>query len=199
MLLNKREKEYRQIQLSMKERDYFIMDIEKPMYERYDKAVERNDKEELEWFAQFGSSKWESQMITNARCYEQYLKCGYKGMPRFDEHGWLRNGHCTELKEMAETIEVFKDGQFHAVVMVVQHPNGTWTASTEYALSQSGGGAYPSIWGTTYSSRREALNVSLDKILSCIENSKVKNDKRYLDAVRKMRGETRQLSLFDFV
>ena len=182
----------------MKERDYYIAKVERPMYERYDNAVERNDRKELEWFAQFGSSKRENQMITNARCYEQYLKCGYKGQPCFDKYGWLRNGHCTELKERAETIEVFRDGQFHAVVMVVQHPNGTWTASTEYTLSQSGGGAYPSIWGAVYPSRREALNASLDRIISSIENSHVKNDKRYLAEVKKMRGETGQLSLFDF-
>lgn len=31
----------------MKERDYFICNMEKPMYERYDKAVENNDKKEL--------------------------------------------------------------------------------------------------------------------------------------------------------
>lgn len=181
----------------MKERDYHICKVEMPMYERFDKAVEENNKEELEWFAQFGSTKWENQMITNARCYEQYLKCGYSGQPRFNEHGWLTNGHCTELKERAETIEVFRDGQFHAVVMIVQHPNGTWTESCEYSFSISGGGAYPSIWGTVYHSRREALNASLDKIISHIEKSTVKNDKRYLAEVKKMRGATGQLSLFE--
>ena len=181
----------------MKERDYHICKVEMPMYERYDKAVEENDTEELEWFAQFGSPKWENQMITNARCYEQYLKCGYTGKPRFDEHGWLTNGHCTELKEGAETLEVFRDGQFHAVVMIVRHPNGTWTASCEYSLSISGGGAYPSIWGTAYHSRREALNASLDGIISHIEKSTVKSDQRYLSAVKRMRGATGQLSLFE--
>ena len=32
----------------MKERDYHICKVEMPMYERYDKAVEENNKEELE-------------------------------------------------------------------------------------------------------------------------------------------------------
>ena len=160
----------------MKERDYYIMNVEKPMYERYDKAVEENDTKELEWFAQFGTPKREEQMITNARCYEQYLKCGYSGQPVFDEYGWLKNGHCTELKARAEHVEVFREGQFHAVIMIVQHPNGMWTASTEYSLSQSGGGAYPSIWGTVYNSRRDALNASLDRIISVLEGSSIKND-----------------------
>ena len=61
----------------MRERDYHICKVEMPMYERYDKAVENNDAEELAWFAQFGTEKWENQMITNARAYEQYLLCGY--------------------------------------------------------------------------------------------------------------------------
>ena len=51
----------------MRERDYHICKVEMPMYERYDKAVENNDAEELAWFAQFGTEKWENQMITNAR------------------------------------------------------------------------------------------------------------------------------------
>ena len=182
----------------MKERDYYIMNVEKPMYERYDKAVEENDTKELEWFAQFGTPKREGQMSTNARCYEQYLKCGYSGQPVFDEYGWLKNGHCTELKARAENVEVFREGQFHAVIMIVQHPNGMWTASTEYYLSQSGGGAYPSIWGTVYNSRRDALNASLDRIISVLEGSSIKNDKRFLPAAKKMRSETGQLSLFDF-
>ena len=54
----------------MRERDYHICKVEMLMYERYDKAVENNDAKELAWFAQFGSEKWESQMITNARSYE---------------------------------------------------------------------------------------------------------------------------------
>ncbi len=182
----------------MKERDYYIVNVEKPMYERYDKAVEENDTKELEWFAQFGTPKREGQMITNARCYEQYLKCGYSERPYFDEYGWLRNGHCTELKERAETVEVFREGQYHGFVMIVQHPNGTWTATYEYSLSLSGAGGYPSIWGKTYDTRREALNAALDRIILAIEGSSVKNDKHFLAAAKKMRGETGQLSLFDF-
>ncbi len=82
--------------------------------------------------------------------------------------------------------------------MIIQHPNGMWTASTEYSLSQSGGGAYPSIWGKVYSSRRDALNASLDRIISVLEGSSIKNDKHFLPAAKKMRSETGQLSLFDF-
>lgn len=44
----------------MRERDYHICKVEMPMYERYDKAVENNDAEELAWFAQFGTEKWEN-------------------------------------------------------------------------------------------------------------------------------------------
>ena len=83
----------------MRERDFNICKVEIPMYERYDKAVENNDTEELAWFAQFGSEKWECQMITNARTYEQYLMCGYKEKPVFNEYGWLENGNCMSLKD----------------------------------------------------------------------------------------------------
>lgn len=48
----------------MRERDYHICKVEMPMYERYDKAVENNDAEELAWFAQFGTEKWENQKLT---------------------------------------------------------------------------------------------------------------------------------------
>ena len=37
----------------MRERDFNICKVEIPMYERYDKAVENNDAEELAWFAQW--------------------------------------------------------------------------------------------------------------------------------------------------
>ena len=181
----------------MRERDYHICRVEMPMYERYDRAVKNNDAEELAWFAQFGTEKWENQMITNARAYEQYLLCGYKGNPIFNEHGLLENGHCLELKEKAEFVPVFKDDQYRANVMILQHPNGKWIATAEYNFSISGGGAYPSIWSKQYPTRRDALNAVLDSLISHIENSTVQKDKKYLSIIRKMRGTTCQLSLFD--
>ena len=181
----------------MRERDYHICRVEVPMYERYDKAVENNDAKELAWFAQFGTEKWENQMITNARAYEQYLLCGYKGEPVFNEHGWLENGRCIDLKEKSELVPVFKDDQYRANVMILQHPNRKWIATAEYNFSISGGGAYPSIWSKQYPTRRDALNAVLDSLISHIENSTVQKDKKYLSIIRKMRGTTCQLSLFD--
>ena len=181
----------------MKERDFYICKVEVPMYERYDKAVEENNEEELKWFSQFGSEKWENQMITNARAYEQYLSCGYKGKPRFNECGWIENGNHEELKEKTESVNVFKDGQCYAYVSILQHPNGMWVANEQYTLSLSGGGGYPGIWNQQYPTRRDALNAMLDSLIRHIENSSVQKDKKYLSIIRKMRGTTDQLSLFD--
>lgn len=181
----------------MKERDYFICNVEKPMYERYDKAVENNDKKELAWFAQFGSEKWENQMITNARVYEQYLSCGYSGEPTFNDIGWLTNGHCTELRDKAETITVFKDDTAYAIVMLLKHPNGKWIATLDYSFSQSGGGAYPNIWDKQHPSRRDALNAVLDRLIALMEKSNISKDRKHLPDVKQMRGSTGQLSLFE--
>lgn len=84
-------------------------------------------------------------MITNIQAYEQHLMCGYSGKPMFNEHGWLGNGHCLELKEKAEFVPVFKDAHFKANMMILQHPNGKWIATAEYNFSISGGSAYSSI------------------------------------------------------
>ena len=183
----------------MKERDYYICKRELPMYERYDKAVENNDKEELAWFAQFGSKKWENQMITNARAYEQYLSCGYTGEPILNDVGWLENGHCSELRDKAETVTVFKDDTAHADVMLLQHPNGKWIATLEYNFSQSGGSAYPSIWDKQYPTRKEALNSVLDRLIDVMQRSNISKDRKHLPMVKQMRGTTGQLSLFDDV
>lgn len=181
----------------MRERDFNICKVEIPMYERYDKAVENNDAEELAWFAQFGSEKWECQMITNARTYEQYLMCGYKEKPVFNEYGWLENGNCMSLKEKSEHVQVFKDGTFNAEIMLLQHPNGKWIGTLCYSLSICGGGSYPSIWEKQYDTRRHALNATLDKLIGYVESSTVQKDRKYLPLIKKMRASTGQLSLFD--
>lgn len=180
----------------MKERDYFITKRERPMYERYDKAVEEGNTEELKWFEMFNKGKWESQMIRNAVEYEQYLRCGYQGQPTFNEYGWLDNGRCAELKKKAEEIQVFMKEQYYAVVMLLQHPNGKWIATTSYMLPQSGGGSYPNIWCTPYPTRREALNAALDSLISRIGSCTAKSDRSFLEEVRKMRCNTAQTSLF---
>ena len=119
------------------------------------------------------------------------------GEPVFNEHGWLENGRCIDLKEKSELVSVFKDDQYRANVMILKHPNGKWIATAEYNFSISGGGAYPSIWSKQYQTRRDALNAVLDSLISHIENSTVQKDKKYLSIIRKMRGTTGQLSLFD--
>ena len=182
----------------MRKDDCFIPQCERSLYERYDKAVENNDTKELEWFAQFGSEKWMEQMIRNARLYEAYIKCGYSDKPRFDDHGWLVNGTYVEMKEKIEYIKVFEDNQYHAIIAILQHPNGKWSAGVNYSLSMSGGLSSPSMFNCPYNSRMEAINASLDKIIEIIERSDCNRDKGYLSKVRKQRGDRNQLSLFNF-
>jgi hypothetical protein len=181
----------------MRKDDRFIPQSEIPMYERYYKAVDNNDTEELEWFAQFGSDKWIEQMIRNAMLYEAYINCGYSDKPRFDDHGWLINGNYSEMKDKIEYIKVFEDNQHYAIIAILQHPNGKWSAGVNYSLSMSGGISSPSIFHCPYDSRMEAINSSLDKIIEIIERSNCNRDKGYLSKVRKQRGDKNQLSLFN--
>lgn len=181
----------------MKERNHLIPRVEIPIYEKYDKAVEENDMETLKWFAQFGSSERERQMLTNAHWYEQYLQCGYTEQPRFNEYGWLDNANAKEMDAKAEIVNIFRDGFKNAYIQLLQHPNGLWISQINYNLSYSGYHGAPSIWDKTYPSRQMALDAAFDNLINSFENSDEKDSKQYLGTIKKMKAESRQTSLFD--
>lgn len=181
----------------MKKRNYYIPKSEEPLYERYDQAVENNDMEELNWFEQFRGTQGDRQMIANVKSYEQFLMCGYSGEPMLNEHGWLENEQALELKAKSEHIIIFKDGFSYMEIMLLQHPNGMWIAAMDYILSNEGFSMSPSIWSKQYLTRRSAMNAILDRLIEQVERSAFPKNKKYLSAIKQMRGAAGQLSLFD--
>ena len=170
---------------------------EEEMYDRYNKAKVNHDTTLLRWFAQFGSEKWEYQMMTNARAYEQYLRCGYTREPSFDEYGWLENGSVMDLKPNVNTIPFNDNAHNFANVHVLQHPNGLWVATYTYNLSLSGAYGLPSIWCRQYPTCQEAMDAAIESIIHGITKNGKESEKKYINIIKQYQQQSQQLSLFD--
>ena len=195
----------------------------KVYYDRFDKALESNDIQELGFFSQFciekDIRKWDAfrrrQMCENARNHNYWVKCGYSGV-FLNEHGWLVC-HCPGFEEQ----------EFHPLgctinrgccnmkeekaLGVLQLPNGKWIAKIDSDFTIIGRPyLYLDIFDEQFDSRAKAVNAAIKRFVDRWhrhnENVK-KEDEAVIKAksmiivddaasIPKMKGEPIQLSLF---
>ena len=172
----------------------FTHPSDQPMYNRYKKAIENNDMKELEWFAQFGNPNRLHQLISNAKCYEQYLACGYTDNPHLNDYGWLENGSVKDLQEQFEEVQMEKN----ATVILLQFPNGKWVSSVKCQTSLSGIYSSPGIWTQKqFCTRQEALDGGIDRLIHFFTENAKSADKGIIERLKKAKMQTRQTSFFD--
>ena len=189
-------------------------------YDRYDKAMENNDIQDLGYFSKFSSEpdirKWERHKICrNARNFQYSLACGITEVV-LDEHGWLEchipglenqefiplgciiNRGCCNTKE-------------EQALGVMQLPNGKWIAEISWDFTNIGRSyLYLDIFDDQFDSRSKAINAAIKNFVDRWHNHNKdvkKEDEAVVRAkkliivdevtpVPKMKGEPIQLSLF---
>lgn len=189
-------------------------------YDRYDKAMESNDIQELAFFSQFSTEpdirKWDRRKICrNARNHQYWLACGLTGVV-FGEYGWLEwmiPGY--ENQEFIPLGTVINRGSCNMTekfaLGIMQLPNGKWIARIDLDFSDIDHPfLYLGIHDEHFNSRSEAVNAAVKRFVDDwhLRNKDVKTED---EAVRKaktlisvsdgcevpkMAGEPVQLSLF---
>ena len=193
-------------------------------YDRFDKAYENNDIQELGFFSQFciekDIRKWTNghlrrQMCENARNHKFWLACGLTGVV-LNECGWLEhhipgfenqefiplgciiNRGCCNMKE-------------EKALGVMQLPNGKWIAQIDSDHTKIGHSyLYLDIYDEQFDSRAKAVNAAIKRFVDRWHdhNKDVKKEDEAVvrakqmiivdevTPVPKMKGEPIQLSLF---
>lgn len=150
---------------------------------RLHKALNKGDAETIAYFAKFGVDV--RKQIMNARCYEQYQLCGYKGEPHFNEYGWFDNDE-KELTPLLNDELIFSAKQsWHLNLLTLQHPNGKWVAGVNYFFGITGTYNTPCIWSTWYNSLQEAKRAVLTPLPERLQESKSPIAKSCLAALDK--------------
>jgi hypothetical protein len=194
----------------------------KVYYDRYDKAMESNDIQELGFFSQFciekDIRKWDAfrrrQMCENARNHDYWTKCGYTGVV-LNEHGWLKC-HCPgfENQEFHPLGCIINRGccnmKEHYALGVLHLPNGKWMAKCDWYAESLNHYLYLCVYDEQYETKAEAVNTAIQKFVDWWHdhNKDVKKEDEAVikaksmiivdDAasIPKIKGEPIQLSLF---
>lgn len=193
-------------------------------YDRFDKAYENNDIQELGFFSQFciekDIRKWTNghlrrQMCENARDHKFWLACGLTGV-KLNEHGWLEwkipgyenqefiplgciiNRGCCNMKDAK-------------ALGVLQLPNGNWIAKIDSDFTSIGNPhIYLGIFDDQFDTRAKAVNAAIKRFVDWWHdhNKDVKKEDEAVVRAKaliivddvtllpKMKGQPVQLSLF---
>ena len=189
-------------------------------YDRYDKAMENNDIQELGYFSQFSSEpdirKWDRRKVCeNARNFQYSLSCGITKVV-LNEHGWLEwlipgfenqefiplgyiiNRGCCNMKEKQ-------------ALGIMQLPNSKWIAKIDWDFTEIGKPfLYLGIFEDQFDSRSKAVNDAIKKFVDWWHdhNKDVKKEDEAVVRAKaliivddvtplpKMKGQPVQLSLF---
>lgn len=193
-------------------------------YDRFDKAYENSDIQELGFFSQFCIEKdirkwlkgqYRRQICENARNHRFWLACGLTGVV-LNEYGWLEwkiPGY--EQQEFIPLGCIINRGccntKEEKALGVLQLPNGKWLAKIDSDFSVIGHPyLYLGIFDEQYDSRTDAVNGAIKSFVDRWHKSN-KGIKKEDDAVQKaksmvivdtefalpkIKGKPIQLSLF---
>jgi len=192
-------------------------------YDRFDKAYENNDIQELGFFSQFTNEpdirKWTGivrrRICENARNHKFWLACGLTGV-KLNEHGWLEwkiPGY--ENQEFIPLGCIINRGCCNSkeekALGVLRLPNGKWIAKIDMDYTKIGRSyLYLGIFDEQFDSKAEAVNAAIKRFVDSWHNHNKdvkKEDEAVVRAKRlivvdevtpapKMKGEPIQLSLF---
>jgi len=192
-------------------------------YDRFDKAYENNDIQELGFFSQFTNEpdirKWTGivrrRICENARNHKFWLACGLTGV-KLNEYGWLEwkiPGY--ENQEFIPLGCVINRGCCNSkeekALGVLQLPNGKWIAKIDMDCTKIGHSyLYLGIFDDQFDSRAKAVNAAIKRFVDSWHNRNKdvkKEDEAVVRAKKliivdevtpapKMKGEPIQLSLF---
>jgi hypothetical protein len=111
--------------------------------------------------------------------------------------------------ERDETIRIDLDGQksWYGELRIAIAPNGWHAIATSYWYSQGGGGSAPSVWNrTAYTTRDEAVNAGIEKLIAIFEGvrdwkgwapaNQSALAERMIETLKAYLSQTRQLSMF---
>ena len=193
-------------------------------YDRFDKAYENNDIQELGFFSQFciekDIRKWTNghlrrQMCENARNHKFWLACGLTGV-KLNEYGWLEH-HIPgfENQEFIPLGCVINRGccnmKEEKALGIMQLPNGKWIADIDSDCTKIGHPyLYLDIFDEQFETRTQAVNAAIKRFVDRWHNHNEdvkKEDEAVVRAksmliadaitpIPKMKGEPIQLSLF---
>jgi len=170
----------------------------KPYYERYDKAMEANDINEIAYFSKFTLEKdirkwWRRQVCENMHSFDKFKEYGYTEI-QLNDVGWFewKFPEYETKQEFVPLGEEINRGccnmKSPKALAVMQVANGNWISEVSDDFTRID---YPFIYlgihSTQYTTRTEAWNTALKKY---IEGWKYRNSnvKKEDDAVKKARS-----------
>lgn len=192
-------------------------------YDRFDKAYENNDIQELGFFSQFTNEpdirKWTGivrrRICENARNHKFWLACGLTGV-KLNKYGWLEwkiPGY--ENQEFIPLGCIINRGCCNSkeekALGVLHLPNGKWIAKIDMDCTKIGHSyLYLGIFDEQFDSRAEAVNAAIKHFVEWWHdhNKGVKKEDEAVVRAKqmitvgevtpapKMKGEPIQLSLF---
>ncbi len=193
-------------------------------YNAYDKAVEDNDKQQLQYFAQFTTKpadfpnqNFRRRQICENMCFnQQWIAAGYKGIP-LNECGWHECHFPFDNQEITKLGETINRNCCNMIekklIGILQLPNRKWVAEVQQDFSKIGfDHCYIYVGSEQYETRKEAWNTALMKFIKGWRNANKgikKEDQAVKEAKRLLivdddfivntplpKGEIIQLSLF---
>lgn len=157
----------------------------------YNKAIEEKNEKILMEFGKYGKDK--HHMIENYAVYTQFLACGYKDAPKYNEYGWCMN----EVPKSSKQHLILWGDQYHnSFLEFAQLPNGKWVYGYDYMLSESGACGGCSIFSTQFNSKNEAINAGLKQVEKSIKSSSKAVDLDKLPSIQKLKVNLSWPSLF---
>lgn len=153
----------------------------------YKKAKECGDKVILAKFKAMGKDEY--QQIENFSHYDQWLSCGFKGEPVYDEWGWVKN----KIPEKDIDRIYLWD---RAYIDYACLPNGLWASGVTFDLSETGYYCSCDIFSDTFPTKNKAIEKGLKQVEEAIRHSHIVADRQYQKYIDKARLALMQPTLF---
>jgi hypothetical protein len=163
-------------------------------------AIDRNDIEQLTWFAAFGNDI--RHLIMNVHAYRKQQEFGFTAIG-FDQYNWLSRPTFLEI----ENIILGNGNRYneHSIIHLGRGINYIWTYALNYTFGTAGGGSALSVYGKQFPNREAALTYAVTELKGMMSakvgNTDTTNYKQAiifdtLRAIEKLEVSRVQLTLF---
>jgi hypothetical protein len=149
--------------------DNFLMKHEAKVLNDVILAIDRNDNDQLTWFAQFGNDI--RHMMMNVHAYSKQQEFGFTAIA-FDQYNWLSRPTFMEIEDI-----ILGNGNRyneHSVIHLGRGVNHIWTYALNYTFGTAGGGSALSVYGKQFPNREAALTYAVTE-LKTMMSAKVGN------------------------
>jgi hypothetical protein len=139
--------------------DNFLMKHEANVLNDVISAIDRNDTDQLDWFAHFGKDI--RHMMMNVHAYRKQQEFGFTEIS-FDKYNWLTRPSFLEVEDI-----VLGNGNRyneHSIIHLGRGINHIWTYALNYTFGTAGGGSAISVYGKQFLNREAALTYAVTEL-----------------------------------